>query len=160
MSERASRLTARLGQVSDEVVAFTIACSDEHWRAITKDEQWPVCSVCRHIARGFEMHPQVIRLAANGELMPTGYTWDDIHRSNVEQARDWAAISKEDVLIPLRRYSGEAAAFIEGLSDEQLDQRTKSPLDAVIVSVQEMTEGMIDHARIHLESIRATVKER
>jgi len=146
--------------VSDEVVAFTIACSDEHWRAITKDEQWPVCSVCRHIARGFEMHPQVIRLAANGELMPTGYTWDDIHRSNVEQARDWAAISKEDVLIPLRRYSGEAAAFIEGLSDEQLDQRTKSPLDAVIVSVQEMTEGMIDHARIHLESIRATVKER
>jgi len=106
------------------------------------------------------MHPQVIRLAANGEPMPTGYTWDDIHRSNVEQARDWAAISKEDVLIPLRRYSGEAAAFIEGLSDEQLDQRTKSPLDAVIVNVQEMTEGMIDHARIHLESIRATVKER
>jgi len=88
VSERASRLTARLGQVSDEVVAFTVECSDEHWRAITKDEQWPVCSVCRHIARGFEMHPQVIRLAANGELMPTGYTWDDIHRSNVEQARD------------------------------------------------------------------------
>lgn len=159
MSERARTLATRLEQVSEEVVAFVRQCPDEDWRAITKEEQWPVCSVCRHIARGYEVHPQVIGLAANGHVIPSGYTWEDIHRSNAEQAREWEVITKEDVLLPLRRYSGEAIAFIDTLSDEQLDHRSKSPLDDVIVSVQQMVEGMIDHARIHLASVRATIKE-
>jgi len=55
MSERARTLATRLEQVSEEVVAFVRQCPDEDWRAITKEEQWPVCSVCRHIARGFEL---------------------------------------------------------------------------------------------------------
>ncbi len=156
MSERARTLAARLEQVSGEVVTFIRQCPDENWRSITKAEQWPVCSVCRHIARGFEVHPQVIGLAANGEPMPTGYTWDDIHHSNVEQARDWAQISKEETLAPLRRYADEAVAFVHLLSDKQLDHTTKAPLDDTSMSVQQMVEGVIDHARVHLESVRAT----
>ncbi len=156
MSEQARALAGQLEEATQEIVVFIQQCSDEDWRAITKAERWPVCSVCRHNARGFEMHPQVIRLAANGEPMPTGYTWDDIHHCNVEQARDWAQISTEETLAPLRRYADEAVAFVHLLSDKQLDHTTKAPLDDTSMSVQQMVEGMIDHARVHLESVRAT----
>lgn len=159
MSERTRTLAARLERVSEEVITFIRQCPDEDWRAVTKEEQWPVCSVCRHIARGFEVHPHVIRIAATGQAMPSGYNWEDVHRSNAEQAREWVAITKEDVLLPLRRYSGEAISFLNKLSDEQLDHRATSPLDDATVSVRQMIEGMIDHARIHLASVRATIKE-
>lgn len=156
MSDRAQTLATRLARVSKEVVTFIRQCPDENWRAITKAEQWPVCSVCRHIARGFEMHPQVIRLAANGEPMPTGYTWDDIHRSNAEQAREWGDIAKEETLLLLHRYGDEAVAIVRRLSDGELEQMTEAPLDDTTMSVQQMVEGMIGHALVHLESVRAT----
>ncbi len=157
MSERTEELATRLRQISDAVVTCAVECSDEQWRTITLAEQWPVCVVCRHIARALEMQPQVIRQAASGQPLPSGYTWEDIHRSNAEQARDWAQISKEETLIPLRRHADEAVAFVGQLSDEQLDHTTKAPLDDTTMSVQHMVDGMIDHVRIHRESIRATI---
>lgn len=157
MSDRAAMLATRLRQVSDAVVTCAVECSDEQWRTITTAEQWPVCVVCRHVARALELQPQVIRQAASGQPLPSGYTWEDIHRSNAEQARDSAQISKEETLAPLRRYADEAVAFVHLLSDKQLDHTTKAPLDDTSMSVQQMVDGMIDHARIHLESIRATI---
>jgi len=157
MREQAVELATRLRQLSDDVVAFTVECSDEQWRTITRAEQWPVCVVCRHIARALEMQPQVIRQAASGQPLPSGYTWDDIHCSNAEQARDWAQISKEETLIPLRHHADEAVTFVHLLSDTQLDHTTKAPLDDATMSVRQMIEGMIDHARVHLESVRATI---
>ena len=158
MNARTQVLAGELASITQQIADFIHQCTEAEWRTITEGEHWPVCSVCRHIARGFEIHPQVIRLAANGEAMPTGYTWEDIHQSNAEQARCWAGLAKEDVLVPLHRYSDEAVTFIGDLDDKQLDQITKSPLDEGMVSVQQMVEGMIDHVRIHLESVRATIE--
>ncbi len=157
MSDRTQTLAAHFTQSSDAVIVFAERCSADDWRLITEDERWSVGVVCRHIARGFEVHPRLIRRAATGQPMPTGYTWDAVHESNAQQAREWADCTKEETLVLLRRYSDAAAGFIRQLSDEQLDRTTKSPLDDVIVSVQQMVEGMIDHSRIHLRSIRATV---
>jgi len=158
VSERAEMLATQLRQVSDAVVRFIAVCSDEQWRMITQAEQWPVCVVCRHIARALEVQPQVFRRAASGQSLPSGYTWEDIHRSNAEQAREWAKISKEETLLPLRRYADEAVAFVSQLNDDQLDHTTKAPLDEATMSVEQMIEGMIEHARIHLGSIQATSK--
>lgn len=157
MSERATALATRLRQVSDEGIAFAIACPGGKWRAVTQAERWPVCVVCRHIARALEVQPQVIGHAASGQELPGGYTWDDIHRSNAEQAGEWSGITKEEVLLPLRRYADTAVMFVSGMSDEQLDHKMKAPLDDTMMSVQQMVEGMIGHAQIHLDSIRATV---
>ena len=160
MGERAQSLATGLARVSEEVVTFILQCPDENWRAITEAEQWPVCAVCRHIARALEVQPQIFKLAASGDPLPSGYTWEDIHRSNADQAREWAQISKEDVLVPLRRDADTAVAFVEQLSDTQLDHTTKSPLDSTTMMVQQMVEGMIEHARIHLVSVQATVVDR
>lgn len=160
MSDRTQTLAAQLTHRSDAVIVFAEQYSVDDWRLITEDERWSVGVVCRHIARGFEVHPQLIRQAATGQPMPTGYTWGAIHESNAQQAREWADCTKEETLALLRRYSDTAAEIVRHLSDAQLDRTTKSPLDDVIVSVQQMVEGMIDHPRIHLRSIRATVDSR
>jgi len=157
MSDRARALAAQWAEVSDEVAVFIAECPEDRWLTRTAEEGWPICSVCRHIARGFEMHPQVLRLAVAGEPLPTGYTWDDIHRSNAEQAAAWASISKDDALAPLRQYGNAAVEFVAELSDEQLNRVVFSPLDAMPMSVQEMIEGMIDHPRPHLRSARVTL---
>ncbi|MGI8689157.1 MAG: DinB family protein, partial [Thermomicrobiales bacterium] len=157
MSDRTQTLAAQFTQSSDAVIVFTEQCSVDDWRLITEDERWSVGVVCRHIARGFEVHPQLIRQAATGQPMPTGYTWDAVHESNAQQAREWADCTREETLVLLRRYSDVAADVVLHLSDAQLDCTTKSPLDDAIVSVQQMVEGMIDHPRIHLKSLRATI---
>jgi len=56
MSERAQVLAAQVNQVAEEIVAFIEQCPTSEWRAITKDEQWPVCVVCRHGTRAFAVH--------------------------------------------------------------------------------------------------------
>ncbi len=157
MSDRTQALAAQFEKNSHAVIIFAEQCSMDDWRLITDDERWSVGVVCRHIARGFEVHPQLIRQAATGQPMPTGYTWDAVHESNAQQAREWADCTKEKTLALLRRHSDAAADVVRQLSDAQLDRTTKSPLDDVIVSVQQMVEGMIDHPRIHLTSLRATV---
>ena len=156
MSERAQALAAQVHQVNGEIVAFIEQCPADTWRAVTQEEQWPVCVVCRHVARAFEVQPQVILMAASGQALPAGYTWEDIHRSNAAQAQEWARISMEDVLLPLRRYSHDAITMVSNLHDAQLDTVTKAPLDDSSMSVQQMVEGMIRHARTYLQSVRAT----
>ncbi|MDQ6908536.1 MAG: DinB family protein [Chloroflexota bacterium] len=157
MSERAQELAVQFAQSSHAVIAFAEQCSVDDWRLITDEERWSVGVVCRHIARGFEVHPQLVQQAATGQPMPTGYNWDAIHESNANQAREWAGCTQQETLALLHRYRSEAVAVVRGLSDEQLERTVMPPLDNVRVSVQQIVEGMTDHPRAHLASLRATV---
>ncbi len=90
MSKRAETLAARVDEIVGEAVMFAKQCSAEQWRLISNDEQWQVGVVCRHIARSLEVYPAIIRRIVSGEPPPEQYNWDDIHRSNAEQAKEWA----------------------------------------------------------------------
>ena len=61
---------------------------------------------------------------------------------------DWRLITNDE------RWSADV---VRHLSDTHLDRTVKSPLDDVMISVQQMVEGMIDHPCVHLKSLRATV---
>ena len=157
MSERAQTLAAQFERSSHAVIAFTERCSVNDWRLITEDERWPVGVVCRHIARGFEVHAELIRRAATGQPMPTDYTWDTVHKSNAQQAREWTDCTDEETLVLLRRHSDTAADVVRQLSDAQLDHTVFFPLAGdKPVSIQQIVEAMIDHPRIDLTSLRAT----
>jgi len=157
VSKHAQTLAAQFERSSHAVIAFTERCSVNDWRLITEDERWPVGVVCRHIARGFEVHAELIRRAATGQLMPTDYTWDTVHKSNAQQAREWADCTEEETLVLLRRHSDTAADVVRQLSDAQRDHTVFFPLAGdKPVSIQQIVEAMIDHPRIHLTSLRAT----
>ncbi len=157
MSERAQELAAQYAQNSQEVITFAEHCSLDDWRLITEDERWSVGVVCRHMARGFEVHAELIRRAATGQPL-TGHTWEAVHESNAQQAREWADCTKEETLTLLQRYSNEAADVVRQLSDAHLDRTVLFPLTGdEPIGIQLIVEAMIDHPLIHLKSIRATV---
>ncbi|MHB8646429.1 MAG: DinB family protein [Thermomicrobiales bacterium] len=157
MSERAEMLTARVEKVGDEVMIFVEHCSMEQWCLMTHDEQWQVGVVCRHIARSFEVYPTIIGRLVSGDAPPRQYNWDDIHRSNAEQAKEWADGSKEETLDLLRRHTAVLAQTLRPLTDAQLDRSSVSPLTSDALTTEQFAEGMIEHARTHLTSARATV---
>jgi hypothetical protein len=154
MGPRADKLAVRIEEMGAEIGAFTRECPDDRWPAVTEEERWPVCVVCRHIARAFAVQSAVIRQIANGAPPPTGYTWETIHESNGRQAREWAESTKGEVLRLLRESCTEAARIVRGLSDTQLDVSALLPILDHPIRVQAMIEGMIDHARVHLQSAR------
>ncbi|MCA1670018.1 MAG: DinB family protein [Thermomicrobia bacterium] len=157
MSERAARLAEAFEEVNGEVVALAEQCSAAEWRQITDAEQWQVGVVCRHIARSLEVYPAIIRRLVSGEPPPTQYNWDDIHRSNAEQAKEWADGSKEETSKLLHVHSAALAQTIRPLTDAQLDHSSVSPLTGKQLTTAQFIEGMIEHVRIHLASARATV---
>jgi hypothetical protein len=157
MSEGATALAARVEEVGDEVITFVEQCSVEQWHRITDAEQWQVGVVCRHIARSLEVYPAIIRRLVSGESLPAQYNWDDIHRSNAEQAKEWADGSKEEARDLLRRHTRELAETLRPLTDAQLNRASVSPLTGKELTTAQFAEGMIEHARTHLASARATV---
>jgi hypothetical protein len=157
MGERAEALAGRVEEIGGEVIALAEQCSAEEWYRVTDAEQWQIGVVCRHIARSLEVYPAIIRRLVSGEALPGGYNWDDIHRSNAEQAREWADGSKEVAIDLLRRHSDTLANTLRSLTDAQLDHSSVSPLTGEQLTTAQFAEGMIAHARIHLTSARATV---
>lgn len=157
MSERPEALAMRFADVSDAVIVFVAKCPDHRWFAVTQAEGWTVAAVCRHIARGFEVHPQLIAQAATGQSFPTDYTWEAVHASNAEQARAWAYLSRADVLAELRRQRAAALVVLRSLSDADLAQHRWWPLlDAESAPLVQLVHGMIDHPGLHLPSLYAT----
>lgn len=157
MSERGEALAQRFERVRDDVRSFVEECPDSRWFAVTTAAGWTVAAVCRHIVRGFEVHPQFIELVANGQPLPTGYTREANDRSNAEQAQEWAYSTKDETLALLRQHGDHAAAIVRTLTDAQLDCTGTSPfLGDAPVSVTTFVEGMIAHPDQHLPSVRAT----
>ena len=141
--------------MSDEVRSFVEACPDTHWYTVTEAEGWTVAAVCRHIVRGFEVHPRLIAMVANGQPLPTSYTREDNDRSNAEQAREWAHSTKDETLALLRQHGEHAAAVVRTLTDAQLDRTGTSPFLGE-ATVYVFVEGMTAHPNEHLPSVRAT----
>src|SRR5215216_1156150 len=130
MGERAAALADQFEQTLGELIATVEGCSEEQWRAMC---------------------------GAEGRPLPD-LTWDDINGTNERRAGEQASCSKDEVLASLRDGGREMAAYVRGLSDEQLDRTGALPLaGGAQVSTQQLIEGgvLIDHARGHLASIRA-----
>ena len=90
--------------------------------------------------------------AENDMIMRPLHTLDQVRKSFN------GATSKADVLRELREGAASAAAYVRGLSDDQLDRTGELALaGGVTVNTQALIEGgvLIDHVRGHLASIRA-----
>jgi hypothetical protein len=115
-----------------------------------------VAGVAQHVSGQFPLEMEFITAAAEGNEMPA-YSWDDINGMNEGRAEKNSAASKADVLGELRAGGSSTAAYIRGLSDEQLDRKGKLGLaGGAEVSAQQLIEGgvLIDHVRGHMKSIQ------
>ncbi len=157
MGQRADVLASRFEQAAADLEKTVEACSDAQWAAACNAEGWTVAQTAQHVSGQFPLEIEFITAAAEGKPLP-GYSWDDINGKNDGRAAKNAVATKAGVLSELRDGVASTAAYIRGLSDEQLDRTGELALaGGASVSTQQLIEGgvLIEHVTGHLESIRS-----
>ena len=157
MTDRSEKLATQFERAVAELIGTVEQCTDGKWRAVCGDEQWSVAATAHHVGSQWALEHEYITAAAEGRSAPT-HTWDDINARNARHATEFAACTRADAIKLLRDGSAPMAAYVRGLSDEQLDRTMSLPLaDGAAVSTQQLIEGgvLIGHATAHLQSIRA-----
>lgn len=157
MSERAEGLAQKFEQVNNDLIQAVEQCSDEQWKAICKEETWPVGVTAHHIAGGTAAIAGLAQAVASGQELPP-LTMEQLHQGNAEHAREHANCTKQETLDILRRDVPAAAGAVRALSDEQLDRSAQILADAPAMSAAQLIDNiLIGHAAGHLESIRGTL---
>jgi len=157
MGERSAKLADQFEQAIAEFAKTIEEIPDERWRGKGGDEGWTVAGVAQHVSGQFPLEMEYITAAAEGKEMPA-YGWDDINGMNERRAEKNSSASKADILSELREGGSSTAAYIRGLSDEQLNRTgTLALAGGAAVSAQQLIEGgvLIDHVRGHMKSIQA-----
>ncbi len=146
-------------QFEQALAAFAKAIEDhpdDKWNAKT-EEGWTVAAAAQHVSGQFPLEMEYITAAAEGKESPA-YSWDDINAKNDSRAAANTSVSKEQVLSELKESGASVAAYVRGLSDEQLDSTINLPLaGGAAVSTEQLLLGgvLIDHVNGHLKSLQA-----
>jgi hypothetical protein len=155
MSQRSAELANQFEQAVAEFAKAVEGCSDAQWAAVCGAEGWTVAQTAQHVSGQFPLEMTFITAAAEARPLPA-LTWDELNSKNEGRAAKNSAVARADVLKELRTGAASAAAYIRGLSDEQLDRTGSLGLaDGASVSTQQLIEGgvLIAHVTGHLDSI-------
>ena len=155
MGSRAESLADKFEQAVAEFASTIERIPDEKWSAKCGSEGWTVAGVAQHVSGQFPLEMQYITAAAESKPMPS-YSWDDINGMNESRAEKNSSASKADVLRELREGAASTAAYVRGLSDEQLERTAALALaGGASVSAQQLIEGgvLIDHVLGHMKSL-------
>ena len=157
MSDRAQLLADTIQAFNDAVMAFVDRCPEEAWRKTCPNEDWQVGVVARHVADG---HFQVTRLAQTllqGAPLPE-LTMEQVIEQGNTHAREHADCTPEEVKKLLAENGAAAAAFVAGLSDDDLDRKGHLALVGGEVSVEQLLTFVIIHSGgEHLTSMQTTM---
>ncbi len=157
MGQRSEALAAQFEQAIAELAKVVGDTSDQQWKAVCGEEQWTVAATAHHVGAQLPLEMEYITAAAEGRAMPA-YTWDDINQRNAQHAQAFRACTRDDVLTLLGDQAPATAAYVRGLSDEQLDRSVAFPLaGGAMVTTEQLILGgvLITHAQAHLQSILA-----
>ena len=121
MPSRAESLADKFEQAVAEFATTIERIPDDKWNAKGGPEGWTVAGVAQHVSGQFPLEMQYITAAAESKPMPS-YSWDDINGMNESRAEKNSSASKADVLRELREGAASTAAYVRGLSDEQLER--------------------------------------
>lgn len=156
MPTRAQSLAEQFEQAVNDFAQTIEQIPDDRWSARGGPEGWTIAGVAQHVSGQFPLEMEYITAAAEGKEMPA-YSWDDINGKNESRADKNSSASKADVLAELRDGGSSTAAYVRGLSDEQLDRTGALALaGGASVSAQQLIEGgvLIDHVRGHMKSLQ------
>lgn len=157
MSQRAKELSAQIQSFGDEVIAFVEKLSDRQWKAVSEWEQWTVGVVARHLGAGHLGFFKFLEMVVQGKELPQ-LTMDQINAMSNDDAGKHADCTKAEALEELRKNGAEFAAYIAGLTDEELDRKGNLPALGGEVSVERMLELVaFQSSRQHFDSMKAAV---
>jgi len=158
MSKRAKVLSQRIESFKDNVIAFVEPLSADDWTAPCEWEQWTAGVTARHLGAGhFGMTLGMLGMIIQGQELPQ-LTMDQINAMSDKDAREHSDCTKEEALEQLRKNGAELAAFIAGLSDDELDRKGSMPAFGGEVSLGQFVEYVIfQSAQQHFDSMKTAV---
>jgi uncharacterized damage-inducible protein DinB len=157
MPSRAEQLADTFEKAVNDFAQTVEKIPDDKWSAKGGPEGWTIAGVAQHVSGQFPLEMEYITAAAEGRALPS-YSWDDINQKNESRAQQNSAATKDQVLRELREGAASTAAYVRGLTDEQLDRTEKLALaGGAEVTAQQLIEGgvLIDHVRGHLQSLQS-----
>jgi uncharacterized damage-inducible protein DinB len=152
MSEQAVALAQRFEQTNDEAIRVVDSCAEDAWRAHHAGENRTVNVLAHHIAIGHQAIAGWVQGIATGQPLPA-MTMDSFTEPNAQHARQYANVTKPEVIAALRLQGAAAASLVRGLSDEQLD-RAGELLGSERRARDVIEHILIGHVHNHLASIR------
>ncbi len=154
MSKRAKELAERFTAFNNEVIALVENCSEEVWRKVCTDEEWPFNVVARHIAAGHYGALDLAKMIVAVEPLPD-LTMEGIDQMNAQHAQRHADCTRSEVLALLHQNGLSFAGYVAGLSDSDLDQTAPLPAIGGDISTQKLIEYVIlDSGAEHLASMK------
>lgn len=154
MSQRAEELATQFETINGQFRDTVEAMSDAQWHATTDEEGWTVGVAAHHAASGHGGLSGMVQAAATGQPLPP-ITPEQLNEANAQHAKDFANVSKEEVLATLDSGVGPAATLIRSLSDEQLQRGVETPFGGTMTTDQIISNVLIGHVQQHLASILA-----
>ncbi|MFZ7128491.1 MAG: DinB family protein [Desulfobacterales bacterium] len=157
MSQRAKDLSRRLEMFAAEVASFVEDLSGDDWKRVCKWEEWTVGDTARHIGAGHFAISDFIGKMANGEALPQ-LTMDQVNAMSKKDVEEHSGCTQAEALRLLRENGADLAAFIAGLSDDQLDRKASMPAFGGEVTTEQFIDAVLfQSGGQHFESMKTAV---
>ncbi len=157
MSQRAKDLSKRIESFRDDVIEYTDGLSGEEWNVECDVEEWTTGVTARHIGAGHFRIFELAGMIVEGKELPP-LTVEQISAMSDKDSRAHADGTKDEALDALRKNSTELAAFVAGLSDDELDRKGSMPAFGGEATVNQVIEFVIfQSAQEHFDSMKTAV---
>jgi DinB superfamily len=157
MSQRAKDISERIESFRDDVVAFVEILSDDDWKRVCAWEEWSVGVTACHLGAGHFGMSGMLCMIVKGEELPQ-LTMDQVNEMSKKSVQKHTDCTKTEALELLRKNGSELAAYVSGLTDDELDRKGSMPAFGGEVSAEKFIDYIIfQSATQHFDSMKTAV---
>jgi hypothetical protein len=156
-SARAEELASRFVAANEAFIAYIETLTPSQWLMFVADEERTIAALAHHVAWAMVFEVEAFQIIAGG-ADPTPVTLEQLSDVNAINGAEYAEVPREKAVAVLRQNGASAAAFVGGLSDEQLARKGRY-LDYIpAMSIENWVRRvLINHIEMHWRSIRAAL---
>lgn len=156
---RANVLADRIEEGAELLAVFAEGLSEDEWNTpVSAHDKRTVGVTVHHVASMYPIEIGAVKAIAAGDAV-TDVSWEVVADINARHAIENADATRADAIELLRRNSGEAAAAVRDLSDEELDTAAPFSLSygAPVTAQFVIEDHPLRHPWHHLARIRAAL---
>jgi hypothetical protein len=157
MSHRAKDISGRIKLFAKEVIAFVESLTESDWNNVCDLEDWTVGVTARHLGVAHFAISKMAAMIVGGKDLPP-LTMDQINAMSEKDSREHADCTKTEALDALQKNSKELAAFVGGLTDDELDRKGSMPAFGGEITTEQLFDFIIfQSATQHFDSMKAAI---
>jgi hypothetical protein len=157
MSQRAKDISVRIESFIDDVIAFVENLSDDDWKRVCAWEEWSVGVTACHLGAGHFGMSGMLGMIVKGEELPQ-LTMDQVNEMSKKSVQKHSDCTKAEAMDMLRKNGAKLAAYVSGLTDDELDRKGSMPAFGGKVSAEKFIDYIIfQSATQHFDSMKTAV---